>query len=52
MADATMSDVFNYFSDGKTNDYKMSQFRTDWAGLTDQDKADLKRGIGDGTLTY
>lgn len=52
MADATMVQVFEYLSDNKTSDYKLTQFRADWAELSDKDKADLKRGIGDGTLTY
>jgi hypothetical protein len=50
MADATMADVFKFFADG--TDYKMSEFRNDWKELTDQDKADLKAGIGNGSLTY
>jgi hypothetical protein len=52
MADATMLDVFNYMSDNKSNGYKLATFKNDWSNLTDQDKADLKAGIGDGTLTY
>jgi hypothetical protein len=52
MGDATMLDVFNYMSDNKTNGYKLASFKADWSKLTDQDKADLKAGIGDGTLTY
>lgn len=47
---ATMADVFKFFADG--TDYKMSEFRNDWKDLTDEDKEQLKRGIGDGTLTY
>lgn len=52
MADANMSDIFKYFSDNKTNSYTMSDFRADWAKLTDQDKADLKQGLSDGSLNY
>lgn len=52
MAEATMLDVFNYFSEDKTNDYKLARFKNDWSKLTDQDKTDLKTGIGNGTLTY
>ena len=47
---ANMAEVFRYFAQG--TDYKMSQFRTDWADLTDKDKADLRKGIGNGTLNY
>ena len=47
---ANMSDVYKYFADG-TN-YKMVDFRKDWQALSDQDKADLKNGIEDGSLNY
>jgi hypothetical protein len=33
-------------------DYNMAAFRADWAGLTDKDKTDLRKGLGDGTMTY
>ncbi len=44
---ATMVDVMRFF--GYEN---AAQFRKDWAQLSDQDKADLKAGIADGSLTY
>ena len=47
-----MLDVFNYFSENKTNGYKLAQFKADWAKLTDKDKLQLKIGIADGTLNY
>lgn len=47
-----MLDVFNYFSDNKTNGYKLAAFKADWSQLTDKDKADLKTGIADGSLNY
>ncbi len=43
----TMVDVKNYFEIEN-----IAKFRVEWAELTDQDKADLKQGIGDGTFTY
>lgn len=52
MPEATMTEVFKYFSEDKTNDYRLAQFRKEWGELTEQDKADLKWGIGDGSLTY
>ncbi len=52
MPDANMAQVYNYFSDNGENGYKMATFRDDWKKLTDQDKRDLRTGIGDGTLTY
>jgi hypothetical protein len=47
---ANMSDVFKFFAEG--TDYKMSEFRSDWAKLSDKDKTDLKGGLEDGTLNY
>lgn len=44
--------VFNYFSDNKSNGYKMTEFRAHWAELSAEDKAQLKAGIEDGTLNY
>lgn len=32
--------------------YRISDFRADWSRLSDQDKADLKQGLQDGTFTY
>jgi hypothetical protein len=52
MAEANMLDVFHYFSENKTNDYRLANFKADWSKLTDQDKADLKQGIGDRTFNY
>lgn len=49
---ATMVDVYNYFSDNRKNDYKLATFRTEWSELTDQDKSDLRMGIGNGSFTY
>lgn len=49
MPDATIGDVCKFFEYPEGD---MKSFRTDWASLTDQDKADLKKGIGDGTLDY
>jgi len=31
---------------------KLADFARDWRQLTEQDKADIKKGITDGTLTY
>jgi len=52
MGDATMVEVFNFLSDNKSNGYKLTDFRSEWVKLTDQDKVDLKKGVGDGTLNY
>lgn len=49
MADATLKQVADYFrKDGEP----LSKFGDEWKQLSDADKADLKQGIGDGTLTY
>jgi len=47
MADAKPVDVKNYFGYPDT-----TTFMRDWKSLTDKDKADLKKGIGDGSLNY
>lgn len=44
---ASMVDVKNYFGYDK-----IGEFRSDWNALTESDKAQLKQGIEDGTLTY
>lgn len=35
-----------------TNGYSISQFRKEWAELSDESKAQLKDGVENGTLTY
>ena len=43
---ASLKEVRDFFGiDGK-------QMIVEWRGLTDLDKAQLRQGIGDGTLTY
>lgn len=46
MSDATVKDVMAFFS------MKPSEFTKEWRALSDQDKAALKAGIGDASLTY
>ncbi len=46
---ASIADVWRYFKDGYPS---MASFKADWEKLSDTDKADLKKGVGDGTLTY
>ena len=41
-----MTDVMRYF------DMKAGEFRAEWSKMTETDKAQLKAGITDGTLTY
>lgn len=49
MADATIKGVYDFF---KSTYSSLAQFRKDWDALSETDKAQLKAGIGDGTLTY
>lgn len=43
---ATVKEVMAFFS------MKPSEFTKEWRALSDQDKAALKAGIGDGSNTY
>lgn len=47
MAAVTINDVRKYF-EFKT----AANFAAEWRKLTDQDKADIKAGLENGTLTY
>lgn len=49
MAGTGIAAVWQYFKDTYPN---MAAFKADWERLTEQDKADLRTGISDGTLTY
>lgn len=49
MATATLKTVADYF---KQSGETLKDFRDQWERLTDQDKADLKQGLGDGSLSY
>lgn len=46
MAPATMVEVMRYF------DMTPATFKKEWSELSDQDKMDLKNGVGNGSLTY
>lgn len=43
----TLNDIRKYF--GIEN---VAQFRAEWSALSDKDKAEIKAGLTDGTLTY
>lgn len=47
MADATLKQVAEFFGYAQ-----LSKFRDDWNNLSDTDRAQIKAGIGDGSLTY
>lgn len=42
----SMVDVMKYFG------LKPTEFRKEWAELSETDKEDLKKGVADGSLTY
>jgi hypothetical protein len=46
MPDATMVDVMKFFG------MRPAEFRPQWNALSEQDKKDLKQGIGDESHTY
>lgn len=49
MADATIKQVSDFFKkDGQT----LKEFSAEWRALPDADKAQIRAGIGDGSLTY
>ena len=49
MAQATLKEIADFF---RLPGESLTKFGTEWKALTDEDKADLKQGIGNGTLTY
>lgn len=49
MAEATLKQVAEFFrKDGET----LSKFADEWKSLTEDDREQIKKGIGDGSLTY
>jgi hypothetical protein len=51
MADATLKAVRDFFNDSR-RPLSLTEFKTDWANLSEQDREQLKAGIGNETLTY
>jgi hypothetical protein len=53
VSDATLKEVREFF-DTLARPMALKDFRAEWqnGGLTDQDKAELRAGIGNGSLTY
>lgn len=47
MAAVTINDVRKYFEFQTA-----ANFAAEWRKLTDKDKAEIKKGLEDGTLTY
>lgn len=50
MADATMKDVMDFF--GRKAGQNLKGFTDEWKALTDTDKAQIRKGLGDGSRTY
>lgn len=46
MADVTLKQIMEFFG------MNAAQFNKNWKELTPQDKAQIKAGIGNGSLTY
>lgn len=53
MSEATLKQVREFF-DTPARPMALADFRKEWqnGGLTEQDKAEIRAGIGDGTLNY
>ena len=49
MATATLKDVMAFL---RKDNETITEFSKEWKSLSEQDKQDLKQGIGNGTLTY
>jgi hypothetical protein len=50
MAAATIKDVADFF--GKLPGQTLKGFSDEWKALSDEDKSQIKEGIGNGTLNY
>ena len=49
MAEATLKQVAEFFrKDGES----LTDFSKQWSALSESDKAQIKAGLGDGSLTY
>lgn len=49
MAEATLKDVAAFL---RKDNETLTQFSQEWKTLTDEDKRQIREGIGNGTLTY
>lgn len=55
MAEITIKGIMNFFNEGLAADdirNKPTRFASEWKALSDQDKADIKAGLENETLTY
>ena len=51
MADVTLKDIMAYFGTD-TRPMGPKEMTREWKSLTDKDKAQIKNGLADGSLTY
>ena len=52
MPDATLKQVSDFMKTGDPARDTLAKFRSEWQELPEKDKAEIKKGIGNGTLTY
>ncbi len=52
LKEASIGDVFAFFSDNKSNGYTMGQFSKEWKTLDEKQRKEIRTGIGNGSLTY
>jgi len=55
MVEYTIKQIMAFFNDGLSADdirNKPTRFASEWKALSDQDKAEIKAGLSNGTFTY
>jgi hypothetical protein len=52
MAEGTIKQVADFFKTGDAERDRLANFTAEWKQLTDEDKAQLREGIGNGSFTY
>lgn len=52
MAAATIKAVRDFFNEGSVRPMSVKEFSTEWNQLTEDEKEQIKTGIGNGTLNY
>ena len=52
MTAATIKAVRDFFNEDSVRPMSVKEFSTEWNQLTEDEKEQIKTGIGNGTLTY
>jgi len=55
MTEVTIKQIMAYFNEGLSEDdprNKPTRFASEWKALTDADKAQIKAGLSDGSMSY